>query len=62
MSRRSKWVFGGFAAIALFLLAMEHRAHVLPWLPWLILLVCLFMHRGHGHGEGGEKSDSGDDK
>jgi hypothetical protein len=69
MSRRSKWVFGGFAGVALFLLAFEHRAHLagwLGWLPWLILLACplmhLFMHGGHGHGGHGEKSGSGDEK
>lgn len=68
-SRRNRWVFGGFAAIALFLLAFEHRAHLaglLGWLPWLILLACplmhVFMHGGHGHGGHDEKSGSGDSK
>ncbi|WP_456297546.1 DUF2933 domain-containing protein [Aromatoleum toluclasticum] len=66
MSQRSKWVFGGFAAIALVLLAFEHRVHLAGWLPWLILLACplmhVFMHGGHGHGGHGTKSDSGDEK
>ncbi|WP_325088983.1 DUF2933 domain-containing protein [Burkholderia contaminans] len=56
-----------FAAIALFLLLTEHRAHFLGVLPYLLLLSCplmhLFMHHGHGHH--GTKSteehrDSGD--
>ncbi|WP_229514027.1 DUF2933 domain-containing protein [Paraburkholderia terrae] len=42
-----------FAAIALFLLFSEHRAHFLGVLPYLLLLSCplmhLFMHHGHGH-------------
>lgn len=54
--RRAGWVFGGFAAFALLLLAVEHRTHLLawlpPWWPWLIALACplmhLFMHGGHG--------------
>lgn len=51
--RRARWVFAGFALIALALLFTEHRAHVLGILPWLFLLACplmhLFMHHGH-HG------------
>jgi len=58
---RTWWVFGGFAAIAIVLLAFEHRAHLLGWLPWLILLACplmhLFMHGGHG----GKRSGPGDE-
>jgi len=53
MRRRTHWVFLAFAAIAAFFLLAEHRAHVLPFLPWLLLLVCplmhLFMHHGDGH-------------
>lgn len=49
-----------FAAIALFLLLSEHRAHLLVALPWLLVLACpllhLFMHRGHQYG-GGAHSD-----
>ncbi len=63
--RRGWWVFGGFAAIALVLFGLEHRAHVLGWLPWLFLLACplmhLFMHGGHGaqgaHGRDAHQSD-----
>lgn len=62
---RAKWVFGGFAAIALLMLAVEHRAHLLGWLPWLFLLACplmhVFMHGGHGHGGHGG-TDGGDEK
>lgn len=53
-----------FAAIAIFFLWQEHRAHFLGFLPYALLLVCplvhLFMHRGRGDhhdhrnsGEGG---------
>ncbi|NMG44416.1 DUF2933 domain-containing protein [Aromatoleum toluvorans] len=54
-TRRIRWVFGAFVAIAAVLLALEHRAHLLGILPWLFLLACplmhLFMHHGHGsHG------------
>ena len=57
-----------FAAIALFLLFSEHRAHFLGVLPYLLLLSCplmhLFMHHGHGHrhsssGRKDQPSDSG---
>ena len=45
-------VFFAFAAIALALIAYEHRVHVLGILPWLLILACplmhLFMHHGHG--------------
>lgn len=62
-SRRSYWVFGGFAVIAGMLLAFEHRAHLsglAGWLPYLILLACplmhIFMHGGHGHGGHADES------
>ena len=68
-TRRSKWVFFGFAAVVVLMLAVEHRAHLLGWLPWIILAACLlmhfFMHGGHGgHGEnsGGGDSNSGSGK
>ncbi len=45
-----------FAAIALFFLLTEHRAHTLGALPYLLLAASpflhIFMHRGHGHGHG----------
>lgn len=57
------WMLGFclFAAVALFFLWEEHKAHILGGLPYVLLLLCpiihLFMHRGHGrHGsehEGG---------
>lgn len=65
-SRRSRWVFGGFAFLAVLLLAFEHRMHLaglIGWLPYLILLACplmhLFMHGGHSHGGGGDKPNEG---
>lgn len=65
--RRGKWVFGGFTLLALLLLAVEHRAHLLGWLPLLILLACplmhLFMHGSHGgHGKHGPDAGGGEDK
>ncbi|WP_064695320.1 DUF2933 domain-containing protein [Rhizobium aegyptiacum] len=51
-SAYSRTVFIAFAAIALALIAYEHRVHVLGILPWLLILACplmhLFMHHGHG--------------
>lgn len=54
-----------FAAIALFFLLTEHRAHTLGALPYLLLAACplmhIFMHRGHGHGGAdGGKGPTGD--
>ena len=44
------------AAIALFFLWEEHRAHLFGVLPYLLLAACplihVFMHRGHGGGHG----------
>lgn len=57
------WWF--FAAIALFFLLSEHRAHAFGILPYLFLLACplmhLFMHReGRGHeGHHGHSGASG---
>ena len=49
--------FCAFAAIALFFLWQEHRAHLLGAVPYLLFLLCpilhLLLHRGHGHHEGG---------
>ena len=46
-------VLGG---IALYFLLTEHRAHFFGALPFLLLLACplmhVFMHGGHGGGEG----------
>ena len=55
---RSRYAIGllVFAAIALFFLLTEHRAHTLGALPYLLLAASpflhIFMHRGHGHGHG----------
>jgi hypothetical protein len=46
------WVFVGFAALALFFLWTEHRAHLYGWLPYLLLAACPLMHLFHGHGGG----------
>lgn len=61
-TRRVSWAWWVFAAIALFFLLSEHRAHLFGILPYLLLLACplmhLFMHHGHGdHGSNdtGEK-------
>lgn len=50
------WMLGFcvFAAIALFFLWEEHKAHILGALPYVLLLLCplmhLLMHRGHQRG------------
>ncbi|MBX4940742.1 DUF2933 domain-containing protein [Rhizobium binae] len=63
-STYSRTVFIAFAAIALALIAFEHRVHVLGILPWLLILACplmhLFMHHGHAHG--GHGGHSGHDQ
>lgn len=63
-SRKLTWVFWGFAAIAVFFLLGEHRAHALGWLPFLIILACplmhIFGHHGHGHGNTDDRPKSGD--
>ena len=53
-------VFAAFAAIALFFLLSEHRAHALGLLPFLLFAACpllhMFMHGGHGHGGHGRRA------
>lgn len=60
-SSYSRTVFFAFAAIALALIAYEHRVHVLGILPWLLILACplmhLFMHHGHGGHTGHSRHD-----
>jgi hypothetical protein len=52
----SGWVFCAFAAIALFFVIAEHRAHlgfVVPYLPLALIGVCVVLHsymHGLGHG------------
>lgn len=64
MAGRAKIGWIVFAVIAAFYLLSEHRAHLLGALPFLLLLACplmhLFMHGGHGHGDG--PPDKGEDK
>ncbi len=62
---RSRYAIGllVFAAIALFFLLTEHRAHTLGALPYLLLAASpflhIFMHRGHSHGHGRTDDDKG---
>ena len=55
---RSRYALGllVFGAIAAYFLLSEHRAHFFGALPFLLLLACplmhLFMHGGHGGGDG----------
>jgi hypothetical protein len=58
---RSAFVFFGFAAIALFFLWEEHKAHLLGALPYLLVLLCPLMHFFHG-GHGGRGSNQEQDK
>lgn len=56
------WGWWVFAAIALFYLLTEHRAHLFGALPYLFLLACplmhVFMHGKHGHHGGGNHNDT----
>jgi hypothetical protein len=62
---RSRYAVGllVFAAIALFFLLTEHRAHTLGALPYLLLAASpflhIFMHGAHGHGRGHADDDRG---
>jgi hypothetical protein len=47
--------FCAFAAIAVFFLWQEHRAHLLGALPWLLLLICPVLHLFMHHGERRER-------
>ena len=55
---RSALVFLGFAAIALFFLWEEHKAHLLGALPYVLLLLCPLLHMFHGgHGSHGGRGN-----
>lgn len=58
----SRWVFAGFALVALFFLVTEHRAHLYGWLPYLLLAACPLMHLFHGHGGHGSDGSHGADR
>lgn len=58
-TKRVRWVFGMFLAIAATLLAFEHRIHLLGILPWLFLLACPLMHLFMHHGRGGHGDHHG---
>lgn len=62
-ARRASWAWWGFAAIALFYLLSEHRAHLFGILPYLLLVACPLLHRfmHHGHGRHG-RHDTGDQR
>lgn len=56
------WIpVGIFLAVAGYFLWQDHRLHILGVLSYLLLLACpllhLFMHRGHNHGGGRDRSD-----
>lgn len=57
-SSRAGWVFSAFAAIALFFLIAEHRAHLgflVPYVPLALIGVCVVLHaymHGVVHGPG----------
>lgn len=53
---RSAFVFLGFAAIAVFFLWEEHKAHLLGALPYVLLLLCPLLHMFHG-GHGGQSEN-----
>ena len=45
-----RWMFWAFAAVGLYYLLTEHRAHVFDYLPYVLLMACPLMHLFHGHG------------
>ncbi len=53
-----------FAAVAVYFLWAEHRAHLLGALPFLFILACplmhVFMHHGHGGGHRAQAGGGGD--
>lgn len=59
---RSKVVTIGFLLVIGYFLWTEHRAHFIQFLPFLLLAACplmhLFMHGGHGHGQGHGKDET----
>lgn len=61
--RYALWVFGAFAAVALFFLIAEHRAHLFGAWPLLLLALCpllhFFHHRGGGHHGSGNNPPDG---
>lgn len=59
--RRIAWGWWFFAAVALFYLLSEHRAHFFGALPYLILLACPLMHF-FMHGHHGQKKNEEDKK
>ncbi|WP_395021338.1 DUF2933 domain-containing protein [Dongia sp.] len=67
---RTNIVLIAFLAIGGFYLVAEHRAHLIPflgYLPLLLILACpllhIFMHGGHGgHGGGGDADEVRSDK
>ena len=58
---RSGLIFLGFAAIAVFFLWEEHKAHLLGALPYVLLLLCPLLHLFHG-GHGGHGGGDGQHK
>ncbi|MBS0349332.1 MAG: DUF2933 domain-containing protein [Proteobacteria bacterium] len=62
--RRGRWMWWLFAAMALFYLLAEHRAHLFGVLPYLLVLACPLMHRfmhgHHGHRHDHVAEDKGD--
>ncbi len=40
---RARWIFWAFAAVALLLLVLEHRAHVLGWWLHALLGLCIVL-------------------
>ncbi len=59
LRNRSNLALLAFLGVGGYFLWTEHQAHVIEALPWVLILGCLlmhlFMHGGHGHGD-----DNGD--
>ena len=50
--RYARWIFCAFAAVALFFLIGEHRAHLYGAWPYLLAALCPLLHLFHRHGGG----------
>jgi Protein of unknown function (DUF2933) len=63
LKSRTGLVSLGFAAIALFFLWEEHKAHILGVLPYVLLLLCPLLHLFHGgHGSHGGTDEQHKDR
>jgi len=51
LSTPKGWVILTAVISLLYYLLTEHNQHFFEYLPFAILLLCLFMHKGHHHND-----------